>query len=62
MSEINGQYNINVNDQVIHSVPNDAPNEWESVDVKIASHGGGEYPPTNGEYRNFVYDLCYGGM
>ena len=62
MSEINGQYVINVNDQEVHSVLNHSPKEWESVDVDIArrsEYAGVEYRPTNGKYRNFVYDLCY---
>ena len=61
MSETYSQYVIKVNDQVVHSKRNDAPSEWESVDVDIARRikkESGEYSPSSGKYRNFVYDLC----
>ena len=58
ISEIDGQYEIIIDDQVVHSAVNNSPSEWESVEVDIADTRGGD-KPTAGQYQNFVYNLCY---
>ena len=58
ISEIDGQYEIIIDGQIVHSAVNNSTSEWESVEVDIADTRDGD-KPTAGQYQNFVYNLCY---
>ena len=54
--EIDGLYSIAVNNEIIHSALNNIPREWASVSVEMAKQVNMQ--PTEGNYRNFWFDLC----
>ena len=57
--EIDGLYSIAVNNEIIHSAMNDTPREWASVSVEMGKQIKMYLmPPTEGNYRNFWFDLC----
>ena len=59
MSELDGQYRVMIDRTVVHSVTNNNPLEWESVDFEIAKPGQEiTYQPTPGSYELFDYDFC----
>ena len=57
--EIGGLYSVAVNNEIIHSAMNDTPREWASVSVEMGKQIKMYLmPPTEGNYRNFWFDLC----
>ena len=61
LSQINGIYEIRVDNKLQHKVTNTQPRTWNNVSVVIGNSYAskkGKYKPAVGEYQNFELDPC----